>query len=120
MLDTGILICHLVRIIQDRAKVILSHHVHNEGSAPANKPSEPAATVPGDPATTAGATAATAAIGATTANNDVINDVKMAQQYLHALLRGANNNSTALAAAKVNFKKLLIINFIKLFKFLIF
>ena len=50
MLDTGILICHLVRIIQDRAKVILSHHVHNEGSAPANKPSEPAATVPGDPA----------------------------------------------------------------------
>lgn len=75
MLDTGILICHLVRIIQDRAKVILSNHVHNEGTGTAVDPAP---------------------------SSDVISDVKLAQQYLHALLRGANNNSTALAAAKVN------------------
>ena len=99
MLDTGVLVCHLARIIQAKAKDVVVQY--DDGSISISQPEGHFSTIydeelrfqqfcniyngssSPDPAST------------------ISVKLKQAQQYLHQLLRGANSRETLLAAAKV-------------------
>ena len=107
-LDTGVLICHLARIIQKKALEII-----------ANRPDDAAGEEEPPPVSLAnGSTTTTETTTTTTMTNLQLYDhwqnaaaatssdgSKHAQQqhymYLNSLLRGANDHATLLAAAKV-------------------
>ena len=78
MLDTGVLICHLARIIQEKARDILKQNSEQQSED------------------------TTSSDNGLESSDNGSNDEKQAQQYLHAILRGANNNTTLIAAAKVS------------------
>ena len=100
MLDTGILVCHLVRIIQDRARAILIQHMHTNGGGDVVDIASVESTPRRSPTRVIINEDAQSPENGTQ-SPVIVNEIKQAQQYLHALLRGANNNSTLLAAAKV-------------------
>ena len=94
MLDTGVLVCHLARIIQTKAKDVVITRQHRHGASE-NITTTTTSTTTYFNSSSNGDETPEGHHGASTGG------MKQAQQYLQALLRGANNHANLLAAAKV-------------------
>jgi hypothetical protein len=99
-----VLICHLARIIQSKAKDVVVTRQHRHGVSEGVSENVSISTT-----TTTISTSTTFFSRNGSSNSDTAPEgqqhigIKQAQQYLQALLRGANNHANLLAAAKVPF-----------------
>ncbi len=109
-LDTGVLICHLARIIQSKAKDVVVKHGDGQEDSESDGPAAAALQAAEEGfqefcTIYNGISSSSATVGYPDSppnNSSNIQQMKkQAQQYLQQLLRGAHSRETLLAAAKV-------------------
>lgn len=111
-LDTGVLICHLARIIQSKAKDVVVKHGDGQEDSESDGPAAAALQAAEERfqefctiyngISSSSSTAGYSNSDSPPNNSSNIQQMKkQAQQYLQQLLRGAHSRETLLAAAKV-------------------